>query len=78
MAELYYIQDTRSYTENYAMWWRKDGNGYTSDVDKAWKVDASWKGRDTDKKWLCSAIDSRTTRQFDMQKFLGMRLPKVK
>jgi len=67
--ELYYIQDTRTYTGNSVMWWRENGDGYTSNVDEAWKVPATWHGRDTDKLWLCSAIDARTTRQFDMQKF---------
>ncbi len=69
MDDLYYIQDTRTYTGNSVMWWCVNGEGYTSNLDKAWKVPATWKGRDTDKLWPCEAIDAGATRQFDMQKF---------
>ncbi len=67
--ELYYIQDTRTYCGNSVMWWKPMGQGYTSNLDEAWKVPATWRGRDTDKLWPCSAIDSRASREFDMQKF---------
>lgn len=69
MEQLYYIQNTRSYVGNSVMWWCTDGNGYTSNLAEAWKVPETWRGRDTDKLWPCDAIDSRATRQFDMQRF---------
>lgn len=73
MEDLYYIQDTRTYCGNSAMWWRVDGNGYTSNLDEAWKVPSSWKGRDTDKLWPCAEIDARATRQFDMYLFMKIK-----
>lgn len=70
---LYYIQDTRSYTGNSAMWWCSDGHGYTSDLAQAWKVplekaQAMHRSRETDVPWPCEEIDSRAQLHFDMQK----------
>jgi hypothetical protein len=69
VPQFYYIQDTRTYTGNSAVWWRVGGNGYTTNLAEAWRVTGDWKGRDTDLLWPVEEIDARATRQFDAQNF---------
>ena len=78
--QLYYIQDTRSYTGNSVMWWCPEGNGYTSDLDEAWKVPldkakAMHRSRKTDVPWACNEINKYAQRHFDMQNLRNIEAP---
>lgn len=77
--QFYYIQDTRYYDGNSAMWWRHGGAGYTTNLSEAMKVTGrtgDWMFRDTDILWPVHEIDARATRQFDAQKFRDIRRSK--
>ncbi len=72
MADLYYLQDSRSYCGNDVFWWAKDGNGYTTDLSKAHvfaKEDAvrHHEIRETDIPWPKGYIDGKTRPAVDMQ-----------
>ena len=69
--QLYYLQDTRSYTGNCMMWWAVNGN-YTSDLNKAalWSEEYARKQeavRNTDKAWRKEYIDDKTQVTVDHQ-----------
>ena len=71
-ADLWYLQDTRSYIGNDVLWWAKDGNGYTTDVSKAHvygKAEAFRQAamRGTDRAWPKAYIDSKTRPAVDIQ-----------
>lgn len=71
-SELYYLQDTHSYTGNDIMWWCPAGNGYTSDLSKAAvftrvEAEAHYNRRASDRPWLKSYIDSKSRPAVDMQ-----------
>ncbi len=71
-ADLWYLQDTRSYVGNDVLWWAKDGNGYTTDISKAhvytreqaFRLAAM---RGCDRAWPKAYIDSKTRPAVDMQ-----------
>ena len=69
---LYYIQDTRSFTGNHVMWWGKDNKGYVTSLDNAeiYTYDEAVKiikNRNTDVMWDFNFINSITSRVVDMQ-----------
>ena len=77
MNELFYIQDTRTFCGNAAVWWRPNGNGYTSYLGQAGKFEREraeriCRIRSTDKMWPCEAIDAKAHQIFDMQDFREM------
>lgn len=72
VAELYYLQDSRSYVGNCPMWWKKDGNGYTTRLDDAERFtleDAmgQHRARPTDVPWPCHQIDALRRPTVDIQ-----------
>lgn len=72
----YYIQDSRYFDGNSAMWWRHGGAGYTTNLDEAMRVTGrtgDWMFRETDILWPVDEIDARATRQFDAQNFRDIR-----
>lgn len=75
---MFYIQDSRSYAGNSAIWWRTDGKGYTSDLTEAWRVNKEkaeriCRSRSTDRMWPCHQIDAITQKHFDAQNFTRMK-----
>lgn len=71
-ADLWYLQDTRSYVGNDVMWWAKEGKGYTTDVSKAHVYDRASAfrqadARGVDRPWPKSYIDSKTRPAVDVQ-----------
>lgn len=75
VPQFYYIQDSRRYVGNSAVWWRERGEGYTTNLAEAMKVTGDWVGRPSDILWPVDEIDalSRTIRQFDVQNFRDIR-----
>jgi hypothetical protein len=72
MADLYYLQDSRSYVGNDMLFWAKDGKGYTTDLRRAevfTQEDAitRHRSRETDIPWPKEYIDARTRPAVDMQ-----------
>lgn len=70
-ADLWYLQDTRSYVGNDVLWWAAAG-GYTTDVSKAeafTRDDAFRQAamRGTDRAWPKAYIDGKTRPAVDMQ-----------
>jgi len=69
--QLYYIQDSRSYTGNCVVWWGKLQRGYTSDLDKAGLYTESEAReickRETDKAYPKEYIEGKTQRTVDHQ-----------
>ena len=70
--DTYYLQDSRSYTGNDVMWWKKNGSGYTTDLREAHiytKADAEARHRyrDTDIPWRKSYIDTKIRPAVDFQ-----------
>lgn len=68
----YYLQDSRSFTGNCMMWWRKNGAGYTSDLSDAWQLTEKeafgrHKARKTDIPWPCGYIDGIAKPRADFQ-----------
>lgn len=71
-ADLWYLQDTRSFIGNDVVWWAKDGKGYTTDVSKAHvynREDAFRQAaaRGVDRPWPKAYIDLKTRPAVDMQ-----------
>ena len=70
-ANLYYIQDTRSFVGNCPTWWGKDFRGYVTRMDEAGKYTREEAERickrDTDKMWPCSMIDPLRRPTVDFQ-----------
>jgi hypothetical protein len=71
----FYIQDSRSYVGNDALWWRPNGQGYTTNLNEAWRVDKERaesiaRTRPTDKMWPCDRVDelAEAHLRFDSQK----------
>ena len=72
MTELYYIQDTRSFSGNSPVWWGHNGSGYTSNIllagvyskDKAVSQNQC---RETDVPWPKSYIDAHISVTVDTQ-----------
>ncbi len=67
---LFYIQDSRSFTGNSVVWWRKERKGYTSDLSEAMIVDRAealsmQRDRDTDRPWPVNAISATAARHVD-------------
>lgn len=65
MEDQYYMQDSRSYVGNDALWWAEDGNGYTTDVSWAEiftkeRAMRQHNQRETDIPWPKDYIDSIT------------------
>ncbi|TEA78683.1 hypothetical protein ERE07_09825 [Allopusillimonas ginsengisoli] len=72
MADLFFLQDSRSYVGNDMLFWAKDGNGYTTDLRKAEiytreQAQAQHNSRPTDIPWPKQYIDARTRPACDMQ-----------
>jgi hypothetical protein len=71
-GNLFYIQDSRSYVGNDALWWGKNNAEYVTDLDKAEvytreeAIDIC-KNRDTDIPWPFDYINSISRRAVDMQ-----------
>jgi len=68
----FYLQDSRSYVGNDALWWAKEGKGYTTDLSKAdlySREDAvrQHNCRETDIPWPQEYIEARTSPAVDMQ-----------
>ncbi|WP_150625956.1 hypothetical protein [Pandoraea captiosa] len=70
-ANLYYVQDTRSFVGNCPTWWGKDFRGYVTRIDEAGKYTHEEAERickrDTDKMWPCSMIDPLRRPTIDFQ-----------
>lgn len=73
MPTFYYIQDSRKYVGNTALWWHESGAGYTTKLNEAMRVPEGWVGRPTDILWPVDEVDARATRQFDAQNFRDIR-----
>lgn len=72
MADLFYLQDSRSYTGNDMIWWRPNGVGYTTDLRQAAvytkeEAQARHDFRNTDIPWPKAYIDERTRPAMDFQ-----------
>ena len=72
MAELFYLQDSRSYVGNDMLFWAKNGNGYTTDLRRAEtytreEAQAKHDSRETDIPWPKEYIDAKTRPACDMQ-----------
>lgn len=72
MADLFYLQDSRSYVGNDMLFWGKDGNGYTTDLRKAEvytreEAQAQHDSRPSDIPWPKDYIDAKTRPACDMQ-----------
>ncbi|WP_025517582.1 hypothetical protein [Bordetella trematum] len=72
MADLFYLQDSRSYVGNDMLFWRPDGGGYTTDLREAatyTREEAQEKhnSRATDIPWPKGYIDAKTRPACDMQ-----------
>lgn len=75
---LFYIQDSRSYCGNSALWWRPNGGGYTTNLNEAWRVgreraESICRCRDTDKMWPCDQVDALAQTHFDSQNFTQLK-----
>ena len=67
--QLFYIQDTRQFVGNSALFWRDGGHGYTCNLDEAWRVPVTWKpDRDTDVLRACAEVDALAERHVDVQR----------
>ena len=71
-ADLFYLQDSRTYVGNDVLWWARDGKGYTTDLSRAniYSRDdavARHNVRDTDIPWPKEYIDGKTRPVVDMQ-----------
>ena len=71
-ADLYYLQDSRSYACEAVIWWRRGGCGYTTDLSDAQvysREDAIRQAlrRPTDVPWLKADIDAIARPVADMQ-----------
>ena len=71
-ADLWYLQDTRTYIGNDVTWWAKDGNGYTTDVSKAHAYTREQAFRQAamrgcDRAWPKAYIDGKTQPAVDFQ-----------
>lgn len=71
-ADLWYLQDTRSYVGNDVLWWAREGAGYTADVSKAhvFTRDEAFRQaamRGCDRAWPKAYIDGKTRPAVDMQ-----------
>ena len=69
---LYYLQDSRTYTGNCMMWWRENGAGYTSDITEAWALSykramSYHKARHTDIPWPVDYIKKKARPRVDFQ-----------
>lgn len=72
MADLFYLQDSRSYVGNDMLFWAKNGNGYTTDLRLAEtytrdEAQAKHDSRETDIPWPKAYIDAKTRPACDMQ-----------
>lgn len=72
MADLFYLQDSRSYVGNDMLFWCPGGAGYTTDLRKAAtytreEAQAKHDSRATDIPWPKDYIDARTRPACDMQ-----------
>jgi len=70
--EMYYLQDSRSFTGNDVTWWGKNGLGYTTDLRDAhqYTLEDALKRhrcRETDLPWLKSYIDTKSRPAVDFQ-----------
>ena len=68
--QLYYVQDSRSYSGNCILWWAKDHAGYTCDLDKAHiftREEVSRIRRPTDVPWPKEEMDALAFRHVSMQ-----------
>lgn len=67
-VQLYYVQDTRSFTGNNVTWWCPKGAGYTSHIAHAGKftLGEGW-SRETDVLWPCEVVDQLWLHHIDMQ-----------
>ena len=73
MTDLYYMQDTRHYTGNSIVWWRKGCSGYTSNILNAevWTKEKAFrqhKCRETDLPWPKEYIDNKIYPVVDFQR----------
>jgi hypothetical protein len=71
-AEMFYLQDSRSYVGNCPLWWAEHGRDYTTRIDRAQKYTlehalALHKLRGTDVPWPCSQIDTLLRPTIDVQ-----------
>lgn len=71
-AELFYLQDSRTFVGNDLMFWAAGGNGYTTDLSKAHvftRAEALSKHavRPTDIPWPKAYMDARTRPAVDFQ-----------
>lgn len=70
-ADLYYVQDNRSYCGNDVKWWAKDGHGYTTDLSQAHVftlAEVERLDRDCDVAWPKAYVDERTRPAVDIQR----------
>ena len=70
--ERFYLQDSRSFCGNDALWWRVGGKGYTSDLREAAiytkdEAQRMHKARDTDIPWPVSYINTKSRPVVDFQ-----------
>jgi hypothetical protein len=72
--DLYYIENRRSVTGNYTLWWRVNGCGYTCNLNEAWRVPKAEAERicrcrpEEDFMWPCAEIDALAERHVDVQR----------
>jgi len=71
-GDAFYLQDSRSLTGDYMMFWAQDGKGYTSDLRKAHvytkdEAMSQHRCRESDIPWPKEYIDDRTHQAVDMQ-----------
>lgn len=69
----YYIQDTRSYVGNCAIWWRSEGKGYTCHIEEAGEFDEDEarnieRSRKSDKAWPVDTVRAAASMMVDMQR----------
>jgi len=72
MAQVFYLQDSRSYVGNDVLWWATGGNGYTTDLRNAqtYSQDEAQRhhtSRPSDIPWPKDYIDAKTRPAVDMQ-----------
>lgn len=75
--EKFYVQDARSYSGNYLVWWEKGGSGYTSNINNAHKftkdeiIKSFTNGRETDIIWFASHVEEKKVQVIDCQNLKG-------
>lgn len=73
MEKLYYLQDSRTYTGNCVMWWKRNWEGYTSNIREAALFTEEMAKIQHDKRpsdipWPVEYINNHTQLTVDMQK----------